>query len=79
MKSHSKQAIAASCGDMNGKAFLTRYEAATYLSVCPSVLDRLDIPRIKVGRGVRYRRNILDNWLLEKEFSNGHKENGGAL
>jgi hypothetical protein len=48
-------------------AVLTRREAAEYLRVCLSCLDRLGVPRIKVRRKVLYRRDTLDQWLAENE------------
>jgi excisionase family DNA binding protein len=46
---------------------LTRREAADYLRVCLSCLDRLGVPRIKVRRKVLFRREALDRWLAENE------------
>lgn len=48
---------------------LDRKEAAQYLSVAVRTLavwactGRYDLPMIKVGRGVRYRKSDLDAWL----------------
>jgi excisionase family DNA binding protein len=48
---------------------LNSNEAATYLGVCPGTLEvwrctkRYQIPFIKVGRLVRYRKSELDNFL----------------
>ena len=48
---------------------LTRQEAAEYLGVKPQTLavwavtGRYDLPVVKVGRLVRYRRSDLDKWL----------------
>jgi excisionase family DNA binding protein len=47
-------------------------EAASYLSISKTTLDiwrcnrRQNIPYIKVGRSVRYRRSDLDTWLESK-------------
>jgi excisionase family DNA binding protein len=44
-------------------------QAASYLAVSPSTLEiwrctrRYDIPYVKIGRKVRYRRTDLDDWL----------------
>ena len=45
------------------KEILSRKEAAVYLGVCKTTLDRLDIARTKIRRRVLYRREILDKWL----------------
>ncbi|GHV64388.1 hypothetical protein AGMMS49587_16670 [Spirochaetia bacterium] len=43
---------------------LTRKEAASFLKVCVTTLDRIeDLPRVKIRRGVRFRRSDLDKWL----------------
>jgi hypothetical protein len=54
---------------------LTRHEASTYLKVCPTTLDRLDIPRIKVRRRVLIKKSSLDKWI-GKDISRGrsHRE-----
>jgi len=48
---------------------LTRQQAAEYLGVKPQTLaiwysaGRYDLPVVKAGRCVRYRRSDLDAWL----------------
>lgn len=48
---------------------MTREEAADYLSIQTQTLavwasnGRYNIPYIRVGRSVRYRRSDLDRWL----------------
>ena len=48
---------------------LTRPQAARYLKITPQTLavwasvGRYDLPMIKVGRCVRYRRADLDEWI----------------
>jgi hypothetical protein len=46
---------------------LTRIEAAQYLRVCKSTLDKLNIPKSKLRRRVLYRKTALDRWLAERE------------
>lgn len=56
---------------MNTKpnALLSRVEAAKYIGVATQTLaawastKRYEIPYIKVGRTVKYRRRHLDEWL----------------
>jgi hypothetical protein len=43
---------------------LTRKEAASFLKICLTTLDRIkDLSRIKIRRGVRYLKMDLDKWL----------------
>ena len=46
---------------------MSREEAALYLRVCKTTLDRLNIPRTKIRKRVLYRRTTLDNWLVAQE------------
>jgi hypothetical protein len=43
----------------------TRKEAAAYLRICKTTLDKLPIPRIKIRHLVFYRKCDIDNWLAE--------------
>ena len=62
-------------------ALLTRTQAAAYLGMSPATLatwactHRQDIPYIKLGRSVRYRRQDLDDFLLR----NTHRINPAEL
>ena len=61
----------------NNKSLLNEQEAATYLDVTPGTLavwrstGRYEIPFVKVGRNVRYKRNDLDAWLMQRTRSTG--------
>jgi DNA-directed RNA polymerase subunit N (RpoN/RPB10) len=44
---------------------LTRSDAAAYLKICRTTLDRLNIPRICIRRRVLFKKPILDKWLEE--------------
>ena len=46
---------------------MSRAEAASYLRICKTTLDRLDIPRTKIRRRVLYRKATLDMWLASQE------------
>lgn len=56
---------------------LTNDEAAAYISVSPNTLPiwrsthRYDLPFVKVGRLIRYRRSDLDRWLEQQTRQNG--------
>ena len=42
---------------------LSRKEAAAFLGVCLTTLDRLDIPRTRIRQRVLYKREVLNKWL----------------
>jgi len=44
---------------------LSRKQAADFLGICRTTLDRLDIPRTKIRRRVMYKRAVLERWLDE--------------
>ena len=49
---------------MEGNAeILSRREAAIFLGICRNTLDRLDIPRTKIGRRVLFKRDVLNKWI----------------
>ncbi|MCL1955243.1 MAG: helix-turn-helix domain-containing protein [Spirochaetes bacterium] len=47
------------------KEVLSRKEAAAYLGVCKTTLDRLSIPKTQIRRRVLYRKEIIDKWLSQ--------------
>jgi hypothetical protein len=49
----------------NVSKILSRRQAAEFLGICKTTLDRLDIPRTKIRRRVMYQRDILERWLNE--------------
>jgi len=46
---------------------LSRREAAQFLGICTTTLDRLDIPRTQIRKRIVYRRVTLDGWLAKQE------------
>jgi hypothetical protein len=48
----------------------SRKKAATFLGICLSTLDRLDIPKTKIRHRVMYKRDVLNKWIDE------HTESG---
>jgi len=44
---------------------LSRREAAAYLGICLTTLDRLDIPKTKVRHRVLYKIDVLKSWIDE--------------
>jgi hypothetical protein len=50
-------------------AIFDRKEAAEYLHICKTTLDRLDIPRSKIRRRVLYRQSVLDRYLEENTIT----------
>jgi hypothetical protein len=54
---------------------LSRKQAAIFLGICCTTLDRLDIPRIKIRRRVLFKRDILLRWLDEQTEKRNGVEN----
>jgi hypothetical protein len=53
---------------------MSRKQAAAFLGVCLTTLDRLDIPRTKIRHRVMYRRDVLELWAIHQtEKSKGVK------
>jgi hypothetical protein len=44
---------------------LSRKQAAEFLGICKTTLDRLNIPKTKVRRRVLYRQAVLEKWLVD--------------
>ncbi|MCL2381206.1 MAG: helix-turn-helix domain-containing protein [Treponema sp.] len=42
---------------------LSRREAAAFLGICLTTLDRLDIPRTRVRHRVMFKRDVLNKWI----------------
>jgi len=42
---------------------LSRKATAKYLGICESTLDRLTIPKTRIGRRVMYKRDVLKKWV----------------
>ena len=55
----------------SGKEVFSRKEAAEYLGVCKTTLDRLGISKTQVRRRVLYRKEILDKWLSQQTERKG--------
>ena len=51
--------------DFGTPDILSRREAAAYLGICRTSLDRLDIPRTRIGHRVMYKREVLKKWVDE--------------
>ena len=51
----------------------SRKEAAEFLGVCRTTLDRMDLPRTKVRRRVFFRQTELIRWLEENAGGKGAK------
>lgn len=62
---------------VNGDPLLNEKEAAAYLAVAPRTLEKWRythpdrLPHIRVGRNVRYRRSVLDNYLESQTVTDG--------
>jgi hypothetical protein len=47
----------------------SRKQAAEFLGICKTTLDRMNIPQTKLRRRVFYRKSVLLHWL-EKNTKN---------
>ena len=59
--------------DFGTPDILSRREAAIFLGICLTTLDRLDIPRTRIRHRVLYKRDVLNNWIDE------HTENSNSV
>jgi len=53
--------------EANEKIFeiLSRKQAAQFLGICLTTLDRLDIPRTRIRHRVFYKRDVVNKWIDE--------------
>jgi len=49
------------------KEVMSRKEAAAYIGVGKSTLDRLSIPKIQIRRRILFRKDAVDKWLLSQQ------------
>ena len=49
------------------KEVMSRTEAATYIGVGKSTLDRLAIPKIQIRRRILFRKEAIDQFLLSQQ------------
>jgi excisionase family DNA binding protein len=47
------------------KEVMSRTEAAAYIGIGKSTLDRLDIPKIQIRRRVLFKKEAIDKWLAQ--------------
>ena len=45
---------------------LSRKQAALFLGICLTTLDRLDIPRTRIRHRVLFKRDVLKKWVDEQ-------------
>jgi len=46
---------------------MSRKQAAMFLGICLTTLDRLNIPLTQIRKRVMYRKATLDSWLAKQE------------
>jgi hypothetical protein len=51
--------------DFGTSDIFSRREAAAFLGICLTTLDRLDIPRTRIRHRVMYKRDVLNKWIDE--------------
>jgi hypothetical protein len=49
--------------DFGTAEMLSRREAAAFLGICKTTLDRLDIPRTRIRHRVMFKREMLNKWI----------------
>lgn len=54
---------------------LSRKEAAKFLGVCLTTLDRLNIPRIRIRHRVLFKKAVLLKWTDENTENKKDKNN----
>jgi hypothetical protein len=59
--------------DFETSDIMNRREAAAFLGICLTTLDRLDIPRTRIRHRVMFKRDVLIKWIDEHTDS-GKKE-----
>ena len=50
---------------LSSKEVMSRSEAAAYIGIGKSTLDKLDIPRTQVRRRVFFKKEVIDKWLSQ--------------
>jgi hypothetical protein len=52
--------------DFGTPDILSRKEAALYLGICKTTLDRLDdLPKTRIRHRVMFKRDVLNKWINE--------------
>jgi len=49
------------------REIMSRKQAAQFLGICITTLDRLDIPRTQVRKRILFRKAALEKWLEKHE------------
>jgi excisionase family DNA binding protein len=49
------------------KTVMSRREAAAYIGIGRSTLDKLNIPKIQIRRRVLFQKETIDKWLLSQQ------------
>ena len=53
------------------KEVMSRKEAAAYIGIGKSTLDRLNIPKVQIRRRILYKKADIDKWLSQKTQGKG--------
>jgi hypothetical protein len=49
------------------RTVMSRREAAAYIGIGKSTLDKLNIPKTQIRRRVLYQKETIDKWLLSQQ------------
>jgi excisionase family DNA binding protein len=53
------------------KDVMSRAQAAEYIGIGKSTLDRLNIPKIKIRKRVLFKKEAIDKWLFSQQTKGG--------
>ncbi len=49
------------------KEVMSRAEAAAYIGIGKSTLDKLDIPKIQIRKRILFKKEAIDKWLSSQQ------------
>jgi excisionase family DNA binding protein len=55
------------------KDVMSRREAAAYIGIGKSTLDKLNIPKIQIRRRILFKKEAIDQWLLSQQTKRAKK------
>ena len=53
------------------KEVMSRAQAAAYIGIGKSTLDRLNIPKVQIRRRILYKKADIDKWLSQNTQGKG--------
>ena len=62
--------------DLGTSGILSRREAAAFLGICLTTLDRLDIPQTRIRHRVMYKRDVINKWVDDRTENKARGKHG---